>query len=89
MWGIEGGFHQRLDATLDEDRSRMRSSRGMLVLGMFRRLVVSFAATWLDCPVRRKQKKTTSDFQTHLREHGALRGFGLATSARPTAWKST
>jgi hypothetical protein len=24
-WGIEGVFHQRLDATLDEDRSRTRT----------------------------------------------------------------
>lgn len=30
-WGIEGVFHQRLDATLDEDRSRVRTLRGLTV----------------------------------------------------------
>jgi hypothetical protein len=32
-WGIEGVFHQRLDATLDEDRSRTRTPRGLTVFG--------------------------------------------------------
>src|SRR5215213_5213226 len=49
-WGIEGQFHQRLDATLDEDRSRVRTPKAMMVLGMFRRLVVSFATAWMAFP---------------------------------------
>lgn len=85
-WGIEGKLHQRLDATLDEDRSRVRTVRAMTVLGMFRRLVVSFACAWLDNPRRRKQKNSARDFQDHLRAENARRGFSLVTSLQPKAW---
>jgi hypothetical protein len=85
-WGIEGKLHQRLDATLDEDRSRVRTVRGMTVLGMFRRLVVSFACAWLDNPRRQKQKNSARDFQEHLRAKNARRGFSLVTSLQPKAW---
>jgi hypothetical protein len=87
-WGIEGKFHQRLDASLDEDRSRVRTVRGMTVLGMFRRLAVSFACAWLDSPRRRKQKKSARDFQDHLRAENARRGFSLLTSLQPKAWNA-
>jgi hypothetical protein len=85
-WGIEGKLHQRLDATLDEDRSRVRTARAMTVLGMFRRLVVSFACTWLVDPHRRKMKNSARDFQEQLRADNARRGFSLVTSLRPMAW---
>jgi hypothetical protein len=85
-WGIEAG-HQRLDITLDEDRSRVRTPRAMTVLGMFRRLTVSLACAWLDNPHRRKLKMSTSDFQEHLRVQGARRGFSLVTSLLPKAWR--
>ncbi|HEV8544554.1 MAG TPA: hypothetical protein VGR78_19365 [Verrucomicrobiae bacterium] len=85
-WGIEGVFHQRLDATLDEDRSRTRTSNGLTVLGMFRRLAVSLATAWLTCPKRKKQKKSTRDFQEHLRENGCRRAFALVISLNPKAW---
>lgn len=87
-WGIEGKFHQRLDASLDEDRSRVRTVRAMTVLGMFRRLAVSFACAWLDNPRRREQKKSARDFQDHLRAQNARRGFNLVTSLRPKAWNA-
>jgi len=79
-WGIEGKLHQRLDATLDEDRSRVRTARGMTVLGMFRRLVVSFACAWLDNPRRQKQKSSARDFQDYLHAENSRRGFSLVTS---------
>ena len=60
-WGIEAG-HQRLDSTLDEDRSRTRTTRAMTVLGMFRRLATSLACAWLGDPLRRKRKMSTRDF---------------------------
>jgi hypothetical protein len=88
-WGIEGKLHQRLDATLDEDRSRARTVRGMTVLGMFRRLVVSFACAWLDNPRRQKQKSSARDFQDSLRAESARRGFSLVTSLEPKAWNDT
>ena len=85
-WAIEGKLHQRLDATLDEDRSRVRTVRAMTVLGMFRRLAVSFACVWLDSPRRLKQKNSARDFQDHLRAQNARRGFSLVTSLQPKAW---
>ena len=87
-WGIEGVFHQRLDASLDEDRSRVRMPRGLTVLGMFRRLAVSLATAWLACPRRRKEKKSTRDFQEHLREENKRRAFSLVTSINPKAWNA-
>ena len=36
-WGIESTFHQRLDETLDEDRSRVRTPNAAHALGLFRR----------------------------------------------------
>jgi hypothetical protein len=87
-WGIEGVFHQRLDATLDEDRSRTRTPRGLTVLGMFRRLAVSLATAWLACPRRRRQKQSTRDFQEQLRENNKRRAFDLATSVNPKAWNA-
>ena len=40
-WGVEGGLHQRLDASLNEDQCRVRDRNAVWVLGMFRRLAVS------------------------------------------------
>src|SRR5438874_8826159 len=42
-WVIESRLHHALDTSLDEDRSRVRNPNAALVLGMFRRLVVSVA----------------------------------------------
>lgn len=85
-WQIESG-HQRLDVTLDEDRSRTRTLKAMTVLGMFRRLVISFAAVWLD-PQRKKAKLTARDFQRYLAAKNARHAFGLITSTQPKAWNA-
>ena len=45
-WGIENGVHQRLDASADEDRSRVRTVNSIWVLGMFRRLAISIYSEW-------------------------------------------
>lgn len=87
-WGIEGVFHQRLDETLDEDRSRVRTPTALTVLGMFRRLAVSLATAWLACPRRRKQKKSMRDFQEQLRQNNHRRAFDLVTSLNPKAWNA-
>jgi len=86
-WGIEAG-HQRLDATLDEDRSRVRTPNALTLLGMFRRLAVSFACAWLDDPIRRQQKQSTRDFLNHLNAQNSRRALSLVTSLNPTAWKA-
>lgn len=84
-WSIEAG-HQRLDVSLDEDRSRVRTPKAMAVLGMFRRLTVSFACAWLQPPQRRRAKLSTRDFQRHLAAQNARRAFSLVTTANPKAW---
>lgn len=86
-WGIEAGHH-RLDATLDEDRSRVRTPKAMTVLGMFRRMAISFACAWLDDPLRRKRKLCTRDFLNHLNAEKARRAFALVTSLNPKAWNA-
>lgn len=87
-WSIEGVFHQRLDVTLDEDRSRTRTAKALTVLGMFRRLAVSLATVWLASPERQKKKQSTRDFLEHLRHPNYRRAFSLATSLDPKAWNA-
>jgi hypothetical protein len=54
QWGIEATCHQRLDVSLDEDKSRVRSVSGVAVLGILSR--ISLALFQQDCqrpqPVR-------------------------------------
>jgi hypothetical protein len=55
-WGIESICHQRLDVSLHEDKSRVRSVSGVAVLGVLSR--ISLALFQADCqrpqPVRDK-----------------------------------
>jgi hypothetical protein len=81
-WGIENGTHQRLDVSHNDDRCRIRTSRGIWLIGMFRRLSNSLFMEW-----RSRQPKpvhqTTTDFQTVMGEDhrsGALR---FVTSRNP------
>lgn len=56
QWGIESICHQRLDVSLQEDKSRVRSLSGVAVLGLLSR--ISLALFLKDCqhpqPVRDK-----------------------------------
>lgn len=56
QWGIEATCHQRLDVSLHEDKSRVRSLSGVAVLGILSR--ISLALFVRDCqrpqPVRDK-----------------------------------
>jgi hypothetical protein len=87
-WAIEASLHTRLDAVLDEDESRVRGGRAAHILGMCRRLAVSFACAWLRRAKGNKQhcRKSTRDFQDHLSAHGAASAFALVTATTPTAW---
>jgi hypothetical protein len=66
-WGIENGTHQRLDVSQNDDRCRIRSSKGIRIMGMFRRLSNSLFMEW-----RSRQKKpqhcSTTDFQSVMDE---------------------
>ena len=66
-WGIESTFHQRLDTTLDEDRSRVRTPNAVHALGLFRRLVVSVGHAWLE----QAQKKNPGPACGRLSPHCA------------------
>lgn len=47
QWGIEATCHQRLDVSLHEDKSRVRSAGGVAVLGLLCR--ISLALFQRDC----------------------------------------
>jgi hypothetical protein len=47
QWGIESTCHQRLDVSLHEDKSRVRSVSGVTVLGLLSR--ISLALFHQDC----------------------------------------
>lgn len=86
-WAIEASFHYRLDDTLEEDHSRVRSPRAARVLGMCRRLVVSFACAWLKEAQKENPRLSTRDFQDHLKLHQIVAGFALITAKEPSAWR--
>jgi len=85
-WQIESTLHYRLDEVLEEDRSRVRSPRAAHVLGLFRRLTVSFAIPWLVARKKTHRRTSTRDFQDHLRADHARRAHLLVTAAAPTSW---
>lgn len=87
-WAIESSLHYRLDDTLEEDHSRVRSPRAARVLGMCRRLVVSFACAWLKAAQQENGRLSTRDFQDHLKLHNVAAGFALITAKEPSAWRA-
>ena len=87
-WKIESALHYRLDTVLDEDRSRVRHPKAALVLGMFRRLALSFAMPWIANKRIKNKRTSTRDFLEHLEAHNARRAFDLTTSKSPTSWKN-
>lgn len=86
-WAIESALHYRLDDTLGEDQSRVRSPRAARILGMCRRLVVSFACAWLKEAHKKNQRLSTRDFQDQLKLHQVAAGFALITAKKPSAWR--
>lgn len=59
-WGVEA-IHQRLDASHNEDKSRVRDPKAMLLVGIFRRWSNSLGAHWRS-HFRKPKDKTTTDF---------------------------
>ena len=64
-WGVEGGLHQSLDVSLNEDQCRVRDRNAVWVLGMFRRLAVSLFAEWRARDAKRKHT-TMTDFHSDM-----------------------
>lgn len=81
-WGVEGGLHQRLDASLNEDQCRVRDRNGVWVLGMFRRLAVSLFAEWRSRDAKRMHA-TMTDFQSHMGAEHASPAMRFITARYP------
>lgn len=81
-WGIENGTHQRLDVSLNEDRCRVRSTNGLWILGMLRRLVISLFLHW-----RARQPKpehlSLTDFQAAMGEDNLALALAFVTRTHP------
>lgn len=87
-WVIESRLHQALDVSLDEDRSRVRHPNAALVLGLFRRLVVSVAQAAIAQAQTAKTRWTVRRYQQRFahRDGGPQRLQALIFTKRPTAW---
>ncbi len=81
-WGVEGGLHQRLDASLNEDQCRVRDRNAVWVLGMFRRLAVSLFAEWRSRDVKRKYA-TMTDLQSDMGTEHATPAMRFITARYP------
>ena len=83
-WGIEAGLHQRLDASAEEDRSRVRQRNAVWVLSMFRRIGVSLFMHWRGQNPKRA-KATLPDFHEEMGLENQRRAFALVNSKKSTA----
>ncbi len=88
-WIIESRLHHALDVSLDEDRSRVRNANAALVLGMFRRLVVSVAQAAIAQVQNPKTRWSVRRYQQQFgHRHGGperLRALGFAKT--PNSWR--
>ena len=88
-WIIESRMHHALDVSLDEDRSRVRNANAALILGMFRRLVVSIAQAaivQIQSPKSRWSVRRYQQQFAHQRE-GRQRLHALIFAKSPCSWK--
>jgi hypothetical protein len=87
-WIIESRLHHALDVSLDEDRSRVRNPNAALVLGMFRRLVVSVAQTARAQVQTQKTRWSVRRYQQRFahRDGGPQRLHALVFAKSPAAW---
>jgi hypothetical protein len=81
-WGVEG-FHQRLDASTNEDHCRVRNRNGVWVLGMFRRLAVSLFAEWVSRDEKRK-RATMTDFHAEMSAEHISHAMRFVTARYPS-----
>ena len=87
-WVIESRLHHALDVSLDEDRSRVRHPNAALVLGMFRRLVVSVAQAAIQQAQTKKTRWSVRRYQQRFahRDGGPQRRHALVFAKSPTSW---
>ena len=82
-WDIETGLHLRLDVSQNDDRCRIRSPKGLWIMGMFRRLANSLFMHWRS-QHKKPQYRSTTDFQSHMDEENLRRGLIFVSATRPT-----
>ena len=87
-WVIESRLHHALDVSLDEDRSRVRQPNAALVLGLFRRLVVSVAQAAIAEAQTKKTRWTVRRYQQRFahRDGGPQRLQALVFAQAPGSW---
>jgi hypothetical protein len=87
-WVIESRLHHALDVSLDEDRSRVRQPNAALVLGMFRRLVVSVAQAAIARAQTKKTRWTVRRYQQRFAhcDGGPQRLQALIFAEAPRSW---
>jgi hypothetical protein len=88
-WIIESRLHHALDVSLDEDRSRLRNPNAALILGMFRRLVVSVAQAAIKAAQTPKTRWSVRRYQQRFarRDGGPERLRALVFAKNPTSWR--
>jgi predicted transposase YbfD/YdcC len=82
-WGIENGVHQRVDASANEDRSRVRTVNAVWVMGMFRRLAVSLYAEWRSRSENRR-RASLHDFHNLMARHNKKHAYSLVSALSPS-----
>jgi hypothetical protein len=88
-WVIESRLHHALDVSLDEDRSRVRNPNAALVLGMFRRLVVSVAQAAIKEVQTNKTRWSVRRYQQQFARQnaGPQRLRALAFAKASASWR--
>jgi hypothetical protein len=81
-WAIENGLHLRLDVSQNDDRCRIRTPKGLWIMGMFRRIANSLFVHWQSQHAK-PQYKTTTDFQSHFEEENLRRGMSFVSAVKP------
>jgi len=82
-WGIESGLHQRLDVSYNDDRCRVQSDKGMLILGIYRRVANSLFMEWAQRQSR-PDHVTTTDFQSLMAEEHRAKALRFVLAKRPS-----
>jgi hypothetical protein len=80
-WGIENGSHQRLDVSYHDDLCRIQSSKGILLMGMFRRLSNSLFMHWRALQPH-PEHQTTTDFHSAMGEEHCRRALWIVSSQK-------
>lgn len=80
--GIENGLHQRLDASHNDDRCRIRLSPSIFVIGLFHRFSNSLFIEWRSHQPH-PQYLTTTDFHSAMAEEHCRPALRLVCAKRP------